>query len=269
MDIENTIRSRKSVRNYESEPIDGDLRKSIEDAISESWSPFGGSISIRLKSFPPKESFKPGTYGVIRGASDFLLMAMAPDDTASAITAGFRMEQVVLQATRLGLGTCWIEGTFKESDFGKGEDWPDGQELKIISPVGIPKMAETMVGKLARFLIGSDRRQPFEKMFFENDKSTPISTSNRFAESLAMMRLAPSSTNSQPWRAIAENDGTIHFFSAKKGLIHIIDCGIGLCHFILTEQSLGHDGAFKKLTDPECGPVDGWIYITSYRREIW
>jgi len=61
-----------------------------------------------------------------------------------------------------------------------------------------------------------------------------------------MMRLAPSSVNSQPWRALVVGD-TVHFYYTPKSNLSLIDCGIGLCHFYEDERFHGHAGRFSEI----------------------
>lgn len=156
MNIIQAMKERRSVRSFNGKPLSPEMVMDLEKAIHESYTLFGGKISIRLKSFDLQGDFKPSTYGVIKGASDFFLMAMG-DDEDSAITAGFQFEQIVLKAWQLGLGTCWIAGTYKGSQFDERETWPDGESLKIICPVGVPEKPR-MFEKMMRKMVGSDNR---------------------------------------------------------------------------------------------------------------
>lgn len=52
-----------------------------------------------------KAGYKPSKYGMIKGTEDFFLLGIGSDE-ASAPSAGFGFEQVVLKALQMGLGTC-------------------------------------------------------------------------------------------------------------------------------------------------------------------
>ncbi|MDE7408014.1 MAG: hypothetical protein K2M76_06295, partial [Muribaculaceae bacterium] len=112
MDLIEAIKDRKSVRTFSSRPMTEADRQSLLRAIAGAESPFGGDVTIALADFPENGPFKPSTYGVITGAVDYLMMWLGDDD-ASWMSGGYKMEQVVLRATQLGLGTCWIAATFK------------------------------------------------------------------------------------------------------------------------------------------------------------
>ncbi|MCH5231235.1 MAG: hypothetical protein J1F43_05505 [Muribaculaceae bacterium] len=262
MDIIEAIKERRSVRSYNGEPLSPELKSDLVKAINDSYSPFGGSVTIRLKSFDLKGDFKPSTYGVIKGASDFFLLGIGEDEN-SALSAGFKFEQVVLKAWEMGLGTCWIAATFKGSQFDNGEDWPKGESLKIISPVGFPEK-QRFTEKLMRLTVGSNKRKPFSELFFREDFKNPLEPDNKFGESLEMLRLAPSSTNSQPWRVLVKDD-KVMFYYKPKGPVSVLDMGIGICHFYETEKFKGFDGEFEKETATPVAPED-WKYLVTYKR---
>lgn len=262
MNIIEAIKERRSVRSFNGEPLSGSVTTALMEFARNIENPFGGSHSIRLKQFDLKNGFKPSTYGMIRGASDFFLMGIA-DDEISALAAGFGFEQVVLKAWQLGLGTCWIAATFKGTDFDNGEPWPAGQTLRIVCPVG-KAAPKRMIEKIARMAIGSNNRKPFSDLFFTDGFTKPLSPDSRYGEPLEMLRLAPSSTNSQPWRVLVEGD-TVHFYCVPKSQASVLDCGIGISHFYLTERFNGHTGSFFK-ADPSPAPHLNWRYLISYRR---
>lgn len=263
MNILEIIRERRSVRSFNGQPLPAEMVRMMNEAIRCSTDPFGGNVTIRLKYFDLKDGYRPSTYGMIKGATDFFLIGIG-DGEASALSAGFRFEQVVLRAKELGLGTCWIAATFKGSDFDRGEVWPAGEELKIICPVGVPEK-QRMLEKLGRMALGSNRRKPFADLFFSDDFTHPLPRESHFGEPLEMMRLAPSSTNSQPWRALVAGD-TVHFYYKPKSPASVLDCGIGMCHFYLTEEYLGRKGGFFKADSAPQAP-DNWKYLYSFKED--
>lgn len=263
MNIIEAMKERRSVRTFDGKGLSAEQKAALRQAVEESKTPFGGSVTIRLKEFDLKNGYKPSTYGIIKGAEDFFLLGIGGDE-ASALSAGFRFEQVVLKAWQLGLGTCWIAATFKGSDFDKGDRWPDGEELRIVCPVGRPEKP-SIKEKLMRMAAGSKNRQPFDKLFFYNDFQTPLPENNSFGEALEMLRIAPSSTNSQPWRALVTADA-VHFYYKPKSPASVLDTGIGICHFYETEKFYRREGRFAKLTAVPT-PPDNWRYLVSYLAE--
>lgn len=263
MNIIEAMKERRSVRTFDGAGITAEQKNTLERAAAGAASPFGGSLTVSLKHFDLKAGYRPGTYGMIRGAENFFLLAYGSDE-ASALSAGFSFEQVVLEAWQAGLGTCWIAGTFKGSDFRRGESWPAGEELKVVCPVGVAAKP-TITEKIARIAIGSKNRKPFDSLFFSGDFSTSVAPDNTFREALEMMRIAPSSTNSQPWRALVVGS-TVHFYCVPKSPISVLDTGIGIRHFFNTELFRGHSGTFTASASAPV-PPSGWKYLTSYTRE--
>lgn len=260
MNIIEAMRERRSVRTFDGNGLSPEQVSQLEQIIDESNSPFGGSVSIKLKKFDKKEGYKPSTYGMIKGAEDFFLLAIGNDE-ASALSAGYRFEQVVLKSWQLGLGTCWIAATFKGSDFDKGMTWPEGEELKVICPVGASEKI-SIKEKLTRLALGSKNRKPFNDLFFYNNFSTVVPEDNQFREALEMLRLAPSDTNSQPWRALVDGNN-VHFYYKPKSPAAVLDLGIGICHFNETEKFNGRNGDFVKVENTPT-PPDNWKYLISY-----
>lgn len=263
MDIIQAMKERRSVRSYNEQPLTPDIISKLHKIIDESYTLFGGHITIRLKRFDIKGDFKPSTYGVIKGASDYFLMGIGEGED-SDLTAGFQFEQIVLKAWEIGLGTCWIAGTYKGSQFDQGEKWPDGETLKIICPVGYPEK-QRLMEKMMRLTIGSNNRKPFSELFFEDDFKKSLNPENKFKEPLEMLRLAPSSTNSQPWRVLVKGNKVMFYYKPKYP-ITIIDCGIGICHFYETERYNGFNGKFEKEQSFPT-PPDDWKYLISYTRD--
>lgn len=261
MDIIQAMKERRSVRTFNGEPLSAETREALLEFASQAYNPFGGEFSIRLKEFDLEAGYKPSTYGMITGANDFFLIGIA-NNKASAMGTGFVFEQVVLKAWEMGLGTCWIAATFKGSSFDKGQTWPQGQQLRIVCPVGVPS-GPSLKERITRLGLGSQKRKRFGDLFFEGYDLHSLSPESRFGQALEMMRIAPSSTNSQPWRALVINNSTVHFYYVDKSEASVLDTGIGLSHFYLTEQHSHNNGHFYTDQQPPAGFKD-WNYLVSY-----
>ena len=265
MDILEAMTVRRSVRTFTGQPITALQAERIVAAISDAANPFGQPPDIKLIRFGEERDLRPSTYGMIRGACDYLAMGYGCSE-ADALAAGFAMEQVVLETTRMGLGTCWIAATFRGSDFERKAAWSREQPLKVVIPVGVAAR-KSLVERVARMAAGSDRRKPMDRLLFAPGFTGPLCGDSPFYEALAMMRLAPSSTNSQPWRAAAGADGrSVDFFSRDTSKLSTLDCGIGICHFAMAERACGHSGSFMRLAEAPAHPA-GLRYITTYIRE--
>lgn len=259
--LDEIITERKSVRTFDaSRPLTPEDVVALQTALGEAKSPFGGDVAIDLKQFDLKGSFKPSTYGTISGAEWYFLMGT--DSTQAAqLTLGFRMEQVVLKAAEMGLGTCWIAATFKGTQFAQAIDFPSNIPLQVVMPVGYPAEKRGMLDRITRTVVGSAKRRPMDELFLSHAFTKPVSTQSRYYHALEMMRLAPSSTNSQPWRALVDGD-TVYFYYENKSKASVLDLGIGLAHFWLAVRQRGIHGYLEMSTNAPAH--DDWIPLVQF-----
>lgn len=230
--LQQAIRERRSVRTFDGRDLTADDALFLDTAIADASAPFDGRFAIRRAAFPADGPTHPGSYGVIRGAMRYLLLYVG-NRAIDRMAGGFAMERIVLEATRRHLATCWIGGTFRKSTFGAAADPIDGMRLTIVVPIGYSTDRKRLVERLTSFAVRSRTRLPFNRLF--------SGATEWCAEPLEMMRLAPSSVNSQPWRAVASATA-VDFTATASGGLHDIDMGIGLCHFCLSAESFGMKG---------------------------
>ena len=251
MRVVETIQKRRSVRTYTSELLSEAHIAQIKQYISQLKAPFGVKVRIELINTHVNEKpVKLGTYGWIKGACDYL--ALIYEETPFAETAAaYMFEQVILFCTDLGLGTCWIGGSFSRSDFKKQIVLQENEKLKIVSPVGY---ASDKTRFLEKYIVNADKkhafRKPFGELFFDRHFDNPLTETKAgfFLTPLKMVRLAPSANNMQEWRVLLE-DKALHFYKKPYIRYDAIDMGIALCHFELTCKELGIEGRFEILKE--------------------
>lgn len=258
--IAELIKGRYSCRAYQDRPIDGERQRRLSDFLaSNRTGPLGGRARFALLAATDQErqSLKGlGTYGLIKGASGFLVGA-AEQAPRNLEDYGYLMEHAVLFATDLGLGTCWLGGTFSKSNFAKKIGVTPGEVMPAVAAVGY--IAE---GNKSRDWIrrraGSDLRLPWESLFFDEGFGKPLAREQAgpYAEPLEAVRLAPSASNKQPWRIVRVKDVWHFYLQRTKGygkgslvfrLLHLadlqrVDMGIAMCNFELTAREIGVEG---------------------------
>ena len=246
-----TIHARRSIRTYTGDPLKNEHIVQIKQFISQMQTPFGEKAKIELLHVGATEKpIKLGTYGIIKGACDYL--ALVHEESPFAETAaGYMFEEVLLFCTGLGLGTCWLGGSFSRSDFKKQLSLKSNEKLRIVSPVGYPSNKKRFVDKyIAKADKNHASRKPFGEIFFDKDFENSLTEANAgtLFIPLEMVRIAPSASNKQEWRALLA-DKVLHFYKKKYMNFESIDMGIALCHFELTCKELGMDGKFEVLED--------------------
>lgn len=251
MNIIETIQKRRSIRTYTGEPLRSEHVAQIKQYINQLQAPFGIQARIELISIQSDEKpIKLGTYGWVKGACDYLVLIYKEASFAET-AAAYMFEQAILFCTNLGLGTCWLGGSFSRGDFKKQVKLNPNERLKIVSPVGYPSTEKRF---LEKYIVRADKhhasRRPFGELFFHTDFNNPLTEIDAgvFLRPLEMVRLAPSANNKQEWRALLE-DTSLHFYKKPYPLFDSIDMGIALCHFELTCKELGINGRFEILKD--------------------
>lgn len=272
MNIEQIIRKRYSVRTYEKKPVEAYVRQQVMEYAETVSNPFGPKLRFKWLDKGAPENGKLGTYGIIKGA-DLYIGTAVPKDPHAMEALGYEMEKLVLYMTGLGLGTCWLGGTFNRSAFAEAMELAENELFTIVSPVGYPAEKKSLMEKIMRMGSKGDHRVGWEELFFSNDFSTPLTKeeAGEYELPLEMVRLAPSAVNRQPWRIVMK-DGAFHFFEKHTredevpGEIdmHRIDVGIALCHFHMTAEEKGLKGHFGKADVSQIEPAGNMTYITSW-----
>lgn len=250
------IETRRSCRTYNGMKIDAISWQKLQDFITE----INAETKIKARfvlttnqEMDGQQGVKLGTYGFISGVPSFIVGVL--DKQEKEVTKfGGLFEKIVLFATDLGLQTCWLGGTFKQSDFQQTTGIAENEYIPIVSPVGIRKDKPRVLESAMRMVVGANNRKPWQELFFAENASTPLTEENagQYAVPLEMVRLGPSASNKQPWRIIKANQ-SFHFFLCRtKGYnfttydMQKNDLGIAQCHFELAVKELGLKGDWQK-----------------------
>lgn len=217
-----------------------------------------------------------GTYGFIKGATAFMVGAVKPGP-ADMEDFGYLLEMAVLEATDLGLGTCWLGGTFTKSSFARKLAAGRDEVLPAVIAAGYP--TETSRDNWVRKKAGGERRLPPDRLFFDGDPAIPLGldAAGDLARVLEVVRWAPSASNKQPWRLIRGQAGW-HFCLERapgygKGLLtslikladlQRVDMGIAMSHFELAAREAGAAGRWVVEQPPIDVTGAGWEYIASW-----
>lgn len=261
--VTDLIRRRRSWRSYLDEPLPPEQTVQINRFVESLDSPpFGTGVRFGLvDAHLPEKKRMPGTYGVVKGARHILIGAMKSSPMGFE-DFGYSFESIILFCTQLGLGTCWMGGTFNRSHFGALFGLKDGEVIPAVSPVGHPASSRTILDSLFVLGAGSRGRKPFGELFFSKDFSNPLGEpqAGSYAQVLEMVRLAPSAGNKQPWRIVAAGS-SFHFFLARSALygkifpeadLQRIDMGIAMFHFESAARASGLAGSWQRM-DPSPG----------------
>ena len=274
--IVDIITKRRSVRTYDStKNVEQEKIELIKGAMAEEKTAgFRFDIVTFSELKPRKERL--GTYGFIKGAGLFMVGIMnenSGDRKNQSINFGRTFERIILKATDLGLGTCWMVSTFNRKQLAQRINIEDHEHFAIVSPLGYSALKKRPIERIMRKIPKSDQRKPWKELFFLENLETPITkeSTGEYSMALDMLRLSPSAANSQPWRIIKREDNyDLYVLKDKRGGRHLIDCnfndaGIAMCHFELTTEELGLKGQWTEDKSREDIIELGFVYVSSWQ----
>ncbi|HUX38659.1 MAG TPA: nitroreductase family protein [Rectinemataceae bacterium] len=261
--------SRVSVRSYDGKPIAPGLLRDLSAAVVDSVpGPFGGRARFVVLGPELEEgtssgqllrSGSIGTYGLISKVSAFIAGAIAKAPHAFE-DFGYSMEGLVLKATELGLGSCWIGGLFDRGAAGAALELGQDEYLPAVVSIGLPANKKSVAESITRRLARAGTRKPFEELFFADEMGASLHLpSAPWRRVLEAVRMAPSASNKQPWRILATGpEGRLRFdllleedrrYNSMLGAIRLqnIDMGIAMRHFESAAHSLGLPGAWTRI----------------------
>lgn len=256
-----TILTRKSVRSYDGRPVAAETLQQLKDMADGAENPFGVPVEFVFLDAEEK-----GLHSPVLTGEPLYVAGKVPKVPYADVAFGFAMEHLLLYAWSLGLGSVWIGGTMKREAFEQAAGLREGERMPCVSPLGYPAAKRSLKETVMRKGVGADSRLPREKLFFENDFSTPLSGENDLLE---LVRWAPSAVNRQPWRVVIR-EGRYHFYlkhdrgytSDAVGDMQKIDLGIALCHLVLGAEEKGL-GPKVAVNDPGIPAPGGTEYIAT------
>jgi nitroreductase len=276
--ITDLIRERCSRRSYTPQPVEAEKLGALEASFAALQGPFGGQahfLILDTAGWGERQINALGTYGTIQGARLFLVGVIRRGQHDME-DFGYQFEQLVLRATDLGLGTCWIGGIFNRSRFSDQAGVRTDEVLPAISPLGYPTPRRSVTDSIIRWSAGSRNRRPWRELFFDGrfEQTLAEDAAGRYRLPLEMLRLSPSASNRQPWRVVKQPGKNIFhlYLRRSRGYDRLIkavdlqrlDLGIAMCHFELTARELGLGGRWEGLT-PSLPPLpDRTEYVRSW-----
>lgn len=259
------ITDRHSSRTFEPRPIDSTLFDRLQDFCA--GLPPTTAARVALVPTAPAEVFTgfAGGYGRVVGAPTALVVIGTESEPTVQECAGYLGEAVVLEATSLGLGTCWIAGFFDRAVASTLVPVAPGERVLAISPLGYAQSRPRAGERLLKRLAGSHKRKPITEVAPGFDtEGWPDWAKN----GVQLARNAPSAGNRQPWRfeldlgppssqshaGPGERSGTLTVLSVKGGyegnISRRLDCGIAMLHFEVGARMVGVSGRWETLKAP-------------------
>lgn len=272
LDIFDLMRARRSCRSFQTRKVTpADFDELMGRVRLHCAQPTIGRAPIRLEYVAA-----PLTVWPVVNATEFLV-AIAPHeyDRLAVIDIGRTLQKIVMDVTRMGLGTCWIgPGADQSSILPHLGDRFDPQQDHIICVCAFgykSRYEPLLVRLLSRQLYG---RLPLSRLFFADvqfEHALPVQTYpfNRFGRSYEICQWSPSSYNGQTTRctAVVEQRGRhnrdeprltrFDFYAATDSRYYAaVAVGIWCANWEMGCGALGIEGHFTQLSAAERGVQD-------------
>jgi hypothetical protein len=242
------IPERHSVRSFREETIDEEVLGSVMQTGSRLTMPGARCVVVNQ----PAETVLRGvigSYGKISGAQAYMAFIVDTNHPQGMENIGYLGEAMVLEATVLQLGTCWVAGFFNAEAVRRSVPLNEGEKVVCVSPLGYPAVRLGLKDMLFKGLAHSNQRK-------ELGQITSGLASDCWSQwarvGLEAARLAPSAANRQPWLfEVDERAVTVSAPGAGIGGLKRLDCGIAMLHFEVGARHAGASGSWEYLQEPQ------------------
>ena len=141
------VKQRSSIRKYKSNSIpDEKIRKVLEAArLAPSWGNKYCSKFLVVKNMETKKKLAEASGCTWLSTAPIVIVALADPKSSGKrdgksyylVDVGISMDHLILAATELGLGTCWV-GWFDEKKARKALEVPKNLKIVAMTPIGYP-----------------------------------------------------------------------------------------------------------------------------------
>ena len=233
------VKARISCRAYQDKHIDEEVLALLTEKIERLNEASGLHIQLMttdgqsqplLKLVPAMFDGPVYTYAALVGGTDAL----------SAEKIGYYGEQLVLYATQLGLGTCWVAGTYDPNTACAYIN--EGERLWSVVPMGYAVEKMPIKQKMIRASIRARDRKL--RQFVESEVAFD-ELAGWFRTAIESVKMGPSAVNQQPvnftWN---KNKVTAKLWKTSQGTA-FIDMGIAKYHFEIGAAAAGMTGHWQ------------------------
>jgi len=261
MELFDLMRSRRSCRSFQTRKLtDTDRNELMESVCKQTAETRIGKSPVLFKYVSEHLTVWPTV-----NASEFLV-AIAPlaYDRLAVMDVGRNLQKIVMDATRMGLGTCWIgPGADHKSIMKHLGDRFDPKKDHIICVCAVGYKSGFIPMFIRAFNAQFFRRKPLSMLFFSDAQmKEPLNLEavpfNKFKRTYEICQWAPSSYNGQTTRCVAVNNKNglerFDFYAATASRYYApVATGIWCANWELGCESLGIHGHFAVLSAEERG----------------
>lgn len=256
LDLFDLMLARRSCRSFQTRSMSDEDRLALLASVQRHVeAPTLGPSPVRLEYVSARLTVWP----TVNGTEFLVAIVPLPYDRASVIDVGRTLQKVVMEATRQGLGTCWIgPGADHESlkrHLGDRFD-PEQEQIICTCAVGYRSRYAPLFVRLFNRLVHG--RLPLTDLFFsDSELRVPIDVAAppaaQFGRTFEACQWAPSSYNGQTTRAVLRSNAAgvlqgVDFYAATSSSYYApVALGIWCTNWELGCEALGLHGRFEAL----------------------
>ncbi len=165
---------------------------------------------------------------------------IGPDDDPTRERIGYYGERLVLQATQMGLGTCWVAGTFDRDSV--VVPMAAEEVLHDVIPIGTMPARQPFAQRTIR--AGLRRRDKRPAAMYEGP--TPLTEAPAWVQAgIDAVVKGPSAINEQPVVFVQEGSTLTATLPHLKRNLEYTDLGIAKLHFQIGAEAAGTPGSWE------------------------
>ncbi len=221
MNLAEAIKVRTSRRTYLETPIAKEAVEKLNALIDEVN--HQGKLGLKLIQNEATAFGKLSkSYGMFKGVRNYVLL-IGRNEADTKEKLGYYGEKIVLLATQLGLGTCWVGGTFDRSI---GDLYiQEGELFCGVITIGHVEADKSWKERLISKATHRKTKEISEMMKVEGD------VPEWFHEGMRAVQKAPSAVNAQPVMFTYQKGIVSAYATSEKYGIERLDLGIAKLHF--------------------------------------
>ena len=219
---------RHSVRSYSLKPLSESILRNLKAEITDINTHYSG---MHFQLVTNDDSAFRGirkSYGFFRNPRNYVAAVVDKSFPHVLKKAGYCAEQIVMKAVELGLGTCFVGGTFDASSVPVQirADW------KLLFVVLIGYAEEDKRRAMDRFITKIVHRKEPDWQSLYVDKGVPLETAlikqPALETALKVLLTAPSALNKRPVRLTLDRENKVIPFLPTSAKDREIDLGIAI-----------------------------------------
>ena len=232
------VQKRISCRSFEERFIEEETLQKLEACVEE----LNAESGLHFQLFSSKDAGKPAIKmnGAMFSGRVYTFAALVGGtDSESSEKVGYYGQKLVLYATQLGLGTCWVAGTYDSKSI--TVDVLPGEKIWDVVPIGYATEKIPLKQRTIRAMIRRSDRSP--KQFLESDMGYD-DVPEWVRKGIEAILLGPSAVNQQCIN-IGYKDGKVTARIWKEGRgLQFNDLGIAKKQFEVGAAEAGVKGHF-------------------------